>query len=133
MNNRVALLFALILTLASPIISFAQGRGNGRGRGQGQGPNLDKKCAKFVNCHDARDGRWDGRGPGGIQTSQWPNVGIFRNRRIRRDRDDEIFNPRSNRRVDRDGDGDVDRDDARRRRQDRSDRIESRERRTRRN
>ena len=134
LHAPVAILFALILTLALPIISFAQGRGNGRGRGQGQGPNLDKKCAKFVNCHDARDGRWDGRGPGGNQVSQWPGVDIFRNRRVRRDRDDEIFNPRSrNRRVDRDGDGDVDRDDARRRRQDRSDRIESRERRTRRN
>ena len=23
----------------------------------------DKKCEKFVNCHDARDGRVDGRGP----------------------------------------------------------------------
>jgi hypothetical protein len=23
----------------------------------------EKKCGKFVNCHDARDGRWDGRGP----------------------------------------------------------------------
>ena len=34
--------------------------------GQGRGRRVfrnDKKCAKFVNCHDARDGRWDGRGP----------------------------------------------------------------------
>jgi hypothetical protein len=62
MNNQKAplgLLFALALLFAVPAISLAQGRGNGRG----QGPNLDKKCAKFVNCHDARDGRWDGRGP----------------------------------------------------------------------
>ena len=52
-----------------------RGRGNGNGNGRGRGPiifgnggpgnssNQDKKCAKFVNCHDARDGRWDGRGP----------------------------------------------------------------------
>jgi hypothetical protein len=38
-----------------PAASFGQGRG----RGQGQ----QKKLDKFVNGHDARDGRWDGRGP----------------------------------------------------------------------
>ena len=53
--------FGLVLLLAVPVISMAQGRGYGRGRGRG--PDWDKKCAKFVNCHDARDGRWDGRGP----------------------------------------------------------------------
>lgn len=39
------------------------GNGNGNGRGHGGFSNFDKKCGKFVNCHDARDGRWDGRGP----------------------------------------------------------------------
>ena len=146
MNAPVAILFALILTMALPIISSAQGRGNGRGRGPGS--NLDKKCGKFVNCHDARDGRLDGRGPGAIQVGQQSDADIFRNRRHRRDRDDEVFYPRSrNRRVDRDGDGDVDRDDeilgrqGRNRRVDRDDwrrgrdrqeRIEGRERRARR-
>lgn len=43
----------LVLALLSPIQSFAQGRGHGQ----------DKKAAKFINGHDARDGRWDGRGP----------------------------------------------------------------------
>jgi hypothetical protein len=106
-NAPVAILFALSLTMALPIISFAQGGGNGRGRGPGS--NLDKKCAKFVNCHDARDGRLDGRGPGAIQVGQQSDVDIFNNRR---NRDNEVFYPRSrNRRVDRDGDGDVDRDD----------------------
>jgi hypothetical protein len=96
--------------MALPIISFAQGQGNGRGRGPGS--NLDKKCAKFVNCHDARDGRLDGRGPGVTQVRQQSDADIFRNRRNRGDRDNEVFDPRSrNRRIDRDGDGDVDRDD----------------------
>ena len=64
-----AMLFALII--AAPATSFAQGNGKGHGRGNGQGrgnhdnrgSNHDKKCGKFVNCHDARDGRVDGRGP----------------------------------------------------------------------
>ena len=64
------MLFALILLLASPATSSAQGRG--RGQGHGRGPNLDKKCGKFVNCHDARNGRWDGRGP-------TRRVGVLRN------------------------------------------------------
>jgi hypothetical protein len=42
-------------TLLLPAEAVAQG--NGRGRGQA------KKVDKFVNGHDARDGRWDGRGP----------------------------------------------------------------------
>jgi hypothetical protein len=55
----MTIFFGLVLLLALPAVSMAQGRGRGRGRG----PDWDKKCAKFVNCHDARDGRWDGRGP----------------------------------------------------------------------
>ena len=95
-----AMLLGLVLTLAVPAISFGQGRGHGRGRGRG--PDLDKKCAKFVNCHDARDGRWDGRGP---NRTRGVRIGdIFRNRRNRRD-DIRV------RRVDRDGDGDFDRND----------------------
>ncbi|HJP92606.1 MAG TPA: hypothetical protein VJ875_11675 [Pyrinomonadaceae bacterium] len=50
------LVFSLLLTLGVSSTAMAQGRGRGRS-------NWDKKCGKFVNCHDARDGRWDGRGP----------------------------------------------------------------------
>jgi len=53
-----ALLIAIIViasTFLFPIDGFAQGRGHGRG--------LSKKSAKFINRHDARNGRWDGRGP----------------------------------------------------------------------
>src|SRR6266446_7348004 len=48
---------SLLFVIAVPAASLAQGRGRGRG------PDFSKKCGKFVNCHDAREGRWDGRGP----------------------------------------------------------------------
>jgi len=87
-----AILLGLILVVAMPALTFAQGRGRGR----------DKKIEKFVNGHDARDGRWDGRGPNRSRN-------ISRNRRWR-DRDDDNRFGRQ-RRVDRDGDGDFDRFD----------------------
>jgi len=37
----------------------------------------NRKCGKFVNCHDARNGRWDGRGPRGDSVS---NIIRMRNR-----------------------------------------------------
>lgn len=51
------LVLGLVVFVGMSTDAMGQGRGRGRGRG------LDKKCEKFVNCHDARDGRWDGRGP----------------------------------------------------------------------
>jgi len=51
-----------LLTLVSVNDVSAQGRGRGRGRDYGYS-GWGKKCDKFVNCHDARDGRWDDRGP----------------------------------------------------------------------
>ena len=43
----------LILVTISPVQALGQGRGHGQ----------SKKSQKFINGHDARDGRWDGRGP----------------------------------------------------------------------
>lgn len=84
---KVAVL-GLLLTLSLPVDTFGQGRGRRAGRG------LDKKCDKFVNCHDARDGRWDGRGP---QRQDGLFDRIFnRNRRNRRS-DDDDFRRRSRR------------------------------------
>ena len=96
---------ALLLTVAIPsATTLAQGKGHGRGQGNGKGNGdwsnridrdrstsiwrnttsrnrnytrqHNKKCGKFVNCHDARDGRIDGRGPRGSRVG---NV-IWRNR-----------------------------------------------------
>ena len=84
-------------------------------------PRADKKAEKFVNGHDARDGRWDGRGPTEVATlSQSPVArgaatndttasGVSEGRSLRRgdfDRGDVLLG-RPNR-VDRDGDGDFD-------------------------
>lgn len=54
---------ALVLLLVLSVSADALAQGRGRGRGRRDFDRLDKKCGKFVNCHDARDGRWDGRGP----------------------------------------------------------------------
>ena len=67
----------LLLGLAIPATSLAQGRGHGRGRSSARILSLhDRKCAKFVNCHDASEGRWDGRGP---RSDRVGNI-ILRNR-----------------------------------------------------
>jgi hypothetical protein len=49
---------SLLMIVSASSDAMAQGRGHGRGNA-----HFDKKCEKFVNCHDARDGRLDGRGP----------------------------------------------------------------------
>ena len=50
----------LVLALLAMLSVSSDVMGQGRGR---RVSHMDRKCAKFVNCHDARDGRWDGRGP----------------------------------------------------------------------
>lgn len=67
---------SLLMMFAFSTDASAQGRGRRAG-------NWDKKCSKFVNCHDARDGRWDGRGPN--RRTGFGN--IFRRHRRDRDRD----------------------------------------------
>jgi len=90
-RNLLGIVLAtLILALASPA-ALAQGRGNGRGRGFGHDQSW--KCAKFVNCHDARDGRWDGRGPRRGFGASGGDIFVrsFRSRRARRFDDDDLF------------------------------------------
>lgn len=97
----IALLAVLIMVSAS-IDAMGQGRGRRASR-------FDRKCDKFVNCHDARDGRWDGRGPN--RRSDYSNRYWRRHRRNRdrdRDWDDRM---RRRRHRDRDRDRDFDRFD----------------------
>jgi len=61
-----------MLLLVLPAAASAQGRGHGWGRG---GRDQSWKCGKFVNCHDARDGRVDGLGPNRT-SGVWRN-GVF--------------------------------------------------------
>ena len=89
----------LVLSLLMVVSVATDAMGQGRGRRASQ---LDRKCAKFVNCHDARDGRWDGRGPD--RSSDLTN--IFRRSRRNRDRDsDDIRWRRRNRDRDSDHNG----------------------------
>jgi len=74
-----------ILIVGLVILSGASSDAMGQGRGR-RVSHSDKKCEKFVNCHDARDGRLDGRGPN--RSSGVTN--IFRRNRRNRDRDDYI-------------------------------------------
>ena len=74
--NKLLFKFILGVALISVFSSIALAQGRGRGHGQGRRydvfgdrdnrgnrrRNQDWECGKFVNCHDARDGRIDGRG-----------------------------------------------------------------------
>lgn len=71
-NRRLALSLSILMVLSFSFSSAMADPGHGRGRGQGHGRRWDrdhvppgqmKKARKFVNGHDARDGRRDGRGP----------------------------------------------------------------------
>ncbi|HEY6246894.1 MAG TPA: hypothetical protein VIX17_23275 [Pyrinomonadaceae bacterium] len=71
MRKFVMLTVAAVALLMTLSVSDASAQGRGRGHGNGKWDNgrgnshwkWGNKCDKFVNCHDARDGRWDNRGP----------------------------------------------------------------------
>ena len=91
------LVLLMILSVSADVL------GQGRGRRVSQ---MDKKCGKFVNCHDARDGRLDGRGP-----NRRLSHSDRRFRRHRRNRDrDRDWDRVSRRRRNRDRDRDFNRD-----------------------
>lgn len=54
-----------MLALSVPTTSLGKDHGQKgrRNRDNWDWSRRDRKCRKFVNCHDARDGRRDGRGP----------------------------------------------------------------------
>lgn len=124
-RNRKTLLLLLVsvfLLAAVPTVTSAQGRGRGRG--------LEKKQDKFINGHDARDGRWDGRGPRGTRVGRRNDRVFLPGRSVRRvNRGNVILIPRNRSwRVDRNGDGIVDRNDyLSGRRQNRLERLERRQ------
>ena len=79
-NHRFILMLATALVIfAVPMMAAAQGRGRGLGRGH----NRNWKCSIFVNCHDARDGRLDGRGPRASRIGLRNGVFVNRDRRVR--------------------------------------------------
>lgn len=73
-------LLGLLMIVSMSVETMGQGRGRRVSR-------QDKKCSKFVNCHDARDGRWDGRGPNRRISLR---DRIFRRNRRNRDSDRRI-------------------------------------------
>ncbi len=95
----------LMLAMAIPATALAQGRGRGQGRGNignigwptrtKHWSHNDKKCAKFRNCHDASEGRWDGRGPRGNGVSDILGRRRHRNRRF--DHNDLVWRNRGRR------------------------------------
>jgi len=79
-NRKILLVgMGLLLLMALPAVAFAQGRGRGQ----------EKKLDRFVNGHDARDGRWDGRGPVFGRRTGYNNV-FWEQRRGDRFRDREL-------------------------------------------
>ena len=63
-NFFAVALMALLLALSIPATSLAKDRDHGKdNRNHRSWSKHNRKCGKFVNCHDARDGRLDGRGP----------------------------------------------------------------------
>ena len=57
-----AAILILIVAIGLPTLALA-GPQQGRGKNKNKPSHQQKKDAKFKNGHDARDGRWDGRGP----------------------------------------------------------------------
>ncbi len=72
---------ALFILMSAPYETRAQGRSRDDSK-------WDKKCAKFVNCHDASEGRVDGRGPRrGADNDDWNWKHIRHGRNFDRDND----------------------------------------------
>ncbi|MCA1557286.1 MAG: hypothetical protein LC731_01955, partial [Acidobacteria bacterium] len=64
-QNRTALWAALLMLIFAFGATGVMAQGNGRGKGQ------QKKAEKFKNGRNARDGRWDGRGPRGDRNDRY--------------------------------------------------------------
>ena len=76
-RNILPLIVGALLIAALPAVAAAQGRGRFNRR------DMSWKCRVFVNCHDARDGRWDGRGPRANRVGFRNRSFVSRSRRFR--------------------------------------------------
>lgn len=86
---------ALLVAMALPLTTMAKGKHKGR-RGGRHFDQYSRKCEKFVNCHDASEGRWDGRGPNRERfDDRFNGSRRFRNR----DFDDTDFRRMQRRRI----------------------------------
>ena len=85
MFNLRTLRFALLITTLAVVVNLALS--DETFAKQRRGRFNDKKAGKFINGHDARDGRWDGRGPRARFGDRRGRDGRFRFR-DRWDRDD---------------------------------------------
>ena len=84
-RNIVGLVLSLVLLSILPVVASAQRRGRGWARGH----DKSWKCRIFVNCHDARDGRLDGRGPRANRVGFRNRGFVVRDRRRFRNFDNE--------------------------------------------
>ena len=57
-----AAILTLMIAIGLPSLALASPQ-HGNGKNKNKVSHQQKKDAKFKNRHDARDGRWDGRGP----------------------------------------------------------------------
>ena len=107
-NSLGTIVIGLLLAMVIPATALGQGRGRGQGRRHDENTGwptrttslskYDKKCAKFRNCHDASQGRWDGRGPRGSRVSNILTTRVrHRNRHF--DNNDLVLRNRRNREV----------------------------------
>ena len=106
-NSLGIIVMGLLLALAIPATALGQGRG--RGQWKRQDGNIgwptrttslskqDRKCAKFRNCHDASEGRLDGRGARGSRVSNVLTTRVRRNRQF--ENNDLVLRNRRNREV----------------------------------
>ena len=101
-NRTLMLTLTAVSLLALPVLASAQGRGRGWARGH----DKSWKCGKFVNCHDARNGRWDGRGPRANRIGLRNGLFVRRHRRVRVFDDEDRFRERRFRIRNRDFDND---------------------------
>jgi len=85
-------ILTLIIAIGLPTVALADPP---QGKGKSKASKQQRKNAKFKNGHDARDGRWDGRGPSDRDDDDDDDDNYRRGRGRGRDRDrdnDGVYN-----------------------------------------